>query len=98
MNKLAELVGTTRQISESPPQMSFSEMADKLFRCAEQEAFSLEALNWFALRDPTGIGLGTIAEVRRQCSEFRDISLLLRALVPHEGVVRVMAASTGESR
>jgi hypothetical protein len=76
----------------TPPPFTFREMADALVSGAQQEAFGLEALNMFALRDPTGIGLDTIARVQRQCSVYFDLSNLLRVLAPHEDFIRQIAA------
>lgn len=82
---------------EMPANMSFLEISALLLRAAQQEAFSLDALHLFALRDPTRIGLTTIGDVQRQCAAYFDMSRLLQALAPHEDFIRAIA-SRAENR
>jgi len=82
---------------EVPADMTFLEISALLLRAAQQEAFSLDALHLFALRDPTSVGLTTIGDVQRQCAAYFDMSRLLRALAPHEDFIRAIA-SRSETR
>jgi len=79
-------------VPEIPRGLSFREMAEELLLAAKREASSLDALHLFTLRDPTSVGVATIAEVQRQCANFLDYSNLLRALAPHEEFIRQIAA------
>ena len=82
----------TGPVPAVPGTLSFKEMADELLQAAHREASSLDALHFFALYDPSNVGLNTIAEVRRLCAAFYDMSNLLRTLAPHEEHIRQIAA------